>query len=250
MGDMQLTASATDRTLLVRWRRGNDYAARTALVERYLPFSRALARRHAQRGEPMDDLEQIAALALVRAIDRFDLDREVALSTFVTPTVMGELRRHFRDRVWAVHIPRSVHDLATRLGRASTELTAKLHRAPTVAELATEVDSSEELVVEALGALASRHAAPLPVDDEPGDTSPLADVEDGFDDVAVKLALGPALATLDARERQLVELRFVEDLSQSEIALRLGLSQMHVSRLLRRALTRLEDNLHREELGY
>jgi len=247
---MQLTATATDRTLLVRWRREHDEAARTALVERYLPFSRALARRHAQRGELMDDLEQIAALALVRAIDRYDLDREVALSTFVTPTVTGELRRHFRDRVWAVHVPRSVHDLATRLGRASTNLTTRLHRAPTVAELAAEVGASEELVVEALGALASRQSAPLPVEDEPGDTSPLAETDEGFDDVAVRLTLGPALDALDARERRLVELRFVEDLSQSEIAARLGLSQMHVSRLLRRALTRLEDRLHREELGY
>jgi RNA polymerase sigma-B factor len=247
---MQLTATATDRSLLVRWRRHQDVAARTALVERYLPFSRALARRHAQRGELMDDLEQIAALALMRAIDRYDLDREVALSTFVVPTVTGELRRHFRDRVWAVHIPRSVHELATRLGRASTVLTARLHRAPTVAELAAEVGSSEELVVEALGALASRHAAPLPMEDEPGDTSPLAVVDDGFDGVNARLALGPALEALDDRERLVVELRFVEDLSQSEIAARLGLSQMHVSRLLRRALMRLEHRLHRDEVAY
>jgi RNA polymerase sigma-B factor len=247
---MQLTATATDRALLVRWRRDHDVAARTALVERYLPFARALARRHAQRGEPVDDLEQIASLALVRAIDRYDLEREVALSTFVMPTVTGELRRHFRDRVWAVHVPRSVHDLGTRIGRVSTELTAGLHRAPTIAELAAEAGCSEELVVEALGALASRHAAPLPTGEEPGDASPLAATDEGFDGVADRLALGPALDALDSRGRRVVELRFVEDLSQSEIAARLGLSQMHVSRLLRRALTQLEDQLHRDEFAY
>ncbi len=249
MGHTQLTAS-TDRALLVRWRRDRDSAARTALVERYLPFARALARRHAHRGEMIEDLEQIAALALLRAIDRYDPDRGVALSTYVMPTVTGELRRHFRDRVWAVHVPRAVHDLATRLARASTDLTARLGRAPTVAELADEVSAGEELVIEALGAIASRHSAPLPTGDEAGEVSPLAEPDAGFEEVAVRLALGPALAALDARERRVVELRFVEDLSQSEIAARLGMSQMHVSRLLRRALTTLEERLHRDELAY
>jgi RNA polymerase sigma-B factor len=252
MGGMQQTSKATDRALLVRWRRDRDITARTALVERYLPFAQALARRYMQRGEQLDDLEQTAALALVRAIDRYDLERDVALTTFVMPTVIGELRRHFRDRVWAVHVPRSIHDLATRLGRASTELTTNLGRAPTVAELAVELDCSEEQVLEALGALASRHAAPLPMGDEPTDGRPsaLGDADPGFADVTVRLALGPALATLDERERRLIELRFVQDLSQSEIATRLGMSQMHVSRLLRRALMRLEDQLHRDELAY
>ncbi|MEA2284173.1 MAG: polymerase sigma-B factor [Solirubrobacteraceae bacterium] len=251
MGGTQLTSKATDRALLIRWRRDRDITARTTLVERYLPFAQSLARRYMQRGEQLDDLEQIAALALVRAIDRYDLERDVALTTFIMPTVIGELRRHFRDRVWAVHVPRSIHDLATRLGRSSTLLTTSLGRAPTVAELANELQSTEEQVLEALGALASRHAAPLPSGEEPGDgASPLAATDAGFDDVTVRLALGPALESLDDRERRLVELRFVDDLSQSEIASRLGMSQMHVSRLLRRALTRLEDHLHREELGY
>jgi RNA polymerase sigma-B factor len=252
MGGPQLTSTATDRALLVRWRRGDDITARTALVERYLPFAQALARRYMQRGEHLDDLEQIAALALVRAIDRYDLERDVALTTFVMPTVIGELRRHFRDRVWAVHVPRSVHDLATRLGRCSTDLTTRLGRAPTVGELAAELDRGEEQVLEALGALASRHAAPLPMGDEHGDgtVNPLAETDPGFADVTVRLALAPALAALDERERRLIELRFVYDLSQSEIASRLGMSQMHVSRLLRRALTRLEDQLHRDEMAY
>jgi RNA polymerase sigma-B factor len=240
------TGSTSDRALLVRWRRDGDRTARTALVERYLPFTRALARRYAQHGEPIDDLEQVAALALVRAIDRYDLEREVALTTFVTPTVVGELRRHFRDRVWAVHVPRSVHDLATRLGRVSSELTAKRGRTPTVAELASALDRSEEQVLEALGSLASRHATPLANGDEPEDghiSGPGAD-DPSYDGVADRLLLGPALASLDERERRLLELRFVDGLSQSEIAVRLGMSQMHVSRLLRRALTRLEDQLH------
>ncbi len=156
-----------------------------------------------QRGEQLDDLEQIAALALVRAID-------------------------------------------------PTELTTRLGRAPTVAELGIELGCGEEQVLEALGALASRHAAPLPMGDEPTDgrPTPLAESDPGFADVTVRLALGPALASLDVRERRLIELRFVQDLSQSEIATRLGMSQMHVSRLLRRALTRLEDQLQRDELAY
>jgi RNA polymerase sigma-B factor len=239
------TGTASDRALLVRWRRDRDITARTALVERYLPFSRALARRYGQHGEPIDDLEQVAALALVRAIDRYDLERDVALTTFVTPTVVGELRRHFRDRVWAVHVPRSVHDLATRIGRVSSELTARLGRAPTVGELATALDRSEEQVLEALGSLASRHASPLANGDEPedGHVGAPAVIDPSYDGVTDRLLLGPALASLDDRERRLLELRFVDGLSQSEIAVRLGMSQMHVSRLLRRALSHLEGQL-------
>ena len=254
MGGMQQTSKATDRALLIRWRRDSDITARTALVERYLPFAQALARRYMQRGEQLDDLEQTAALALVRAIDRYDLERDVALTTFVMPTVVGELRRHFRDRVWAVHVPRSVHDLATRLGRVSTELTTRLGRAPSVAELAARAGAAARSRCWRRWArwqavmrrrcrwatsppTAGRRRWPTPIPASPTST--------------VRLALGPALATLDDRERRLIELRFVHGpVAVARSRARLGMSQMHVSRLLRRALTRLEDQLHRDELAY
>ena len=237
----------SDRTLLVRWRRDGDRAARTELAERYLPFARALARRFAARGEPLDDLEQIAAIGLLKAIDRYDLEREVALTTYAMPTMMGEIRRHFRDRAWALHVPRGLQELGAQLVRLTDQLTASLGRAPTVAELAAATRRTEEEVLEAIGSLSARSASSLWTgsgDSEEHDRLDAIGVDDaGYEQAEARIALAPALEELDDRDRQVLELRFVEGLTQSQIAARIGISQMHVSRLLRRALDRLGDRI-------
>lgn len=244
-----MPASEQDRALLVAWIRNRDQRARERLARNYLPFARSIARRFAMHNEPIDDLEQIASIGLLKAIDRYDLERDVALTTYAMPTIVGELRRHFRDRVWAVHIPRGVQDLAVRVNRSTGELTTKLGRAPTVAEIAKELDRSEEDVVEAIGSLSSRHAQSLHAasDSEQDRIDTIGDVETGYHDVEDRLLLSPALAQLPERELTIVRLRFVEGLSQSQIAARVGISQMHVSRLLRRTLAQLEASITNEE---
>ena len=231
-------ASPPDRTLLVRWLRHGEESAREALAARYLPYARALARRFASHGEPLDDLEQVAAIGLLKAIDRYDLNRDAALTTYATPTIVGELRRHFRDRVWALHVPRGVQDLATQVTRKTDELTRKLGRSPTVAELAEATARSEEDIVEAIGSLASRHAQSLWAGGDADEYDRLEVIgadDEGYDQVEARIALEPALADLDERDRMILRLRFVDGLSQSQIAARVGISQMHVSRLLRRS---------------
>lgn len=216
---------------------------RNALVERHLPLARHLARRFRGRGVPDDDLEQVAAVALVHAVDRFEPERGLAFSTFATPTILGELKRYFRDRTWSVRVPRRIHDLHLQLERLVAERTqATGGRAPTVDELATELGVSSEEVLEAMeagGAYRSRSLSE-PVIDGSGQPRLLAD-DLGDDDPALavvenRAVLEPLLAELPARERLIVHLRFDEHLSQRQIAERLGISQMHVSRLLARTL--------------
>jgi RNA polymerase sigma-B factor len=239
-------ASPADRTLLIRWLRQNDVSAREALAARYLPYARALARRFATHGEPLDDLEQVAAIGLLKAIDRYDLERDAALTTYATPTIVGELRRHFRDRVWALHVPRGIQDLATQVTRKTEDLTRTQGRAPTVAELAEALGRSPEEVVEAIGSLASRHSQSLWSGGESEEYDRLemiGDDDEGYDHVDARLELEPALRDLDERDRLILHLRFVDGLSQSQIATRVGISQMHVSRLLRRSLDSLYEQL-------
>jgi RNA polymerase sigma-B factor len=225
--------------LLRRWHEVGDRAARAAVAERMLPLARALARRYANKGEPLDDLEQVACVGLLKAIDRFDVEREVRFSTFAVPTIAGELKRHFRDRAWMLRVPRDVQELTARLTRAREELTRTLGHAPTVDELAAAVQSSVEQVVEAIRAGGAYRAMSL---DEPqgAEGAPYVDAlggdDDGFERTEQRLLLQLGFAVLAPREREILRLRFFEGFTQREIAERMGISQMHVSRLIRRSV--------------
>jgi RNA polymerase sigma-B factor len=240
-----LTTDTDERQLLRRWRDNADERARSELVERTLPLARTLARRYANKGEALDDLEQVAALGLVKAIDRFDLDREVRFTTFAVPTIAGEIKRHFRDRGWMVRVPRDVQELSARLAIVRERLTRELGRSPTVQELARAAEAGIEQVLEALGAADAYRALSL---DEPlGEGLEAMDSiggpDAGFERVEQRHMLRSGLEHLPAREREILHLRFYEGLTQREIAGRVGVSQMHVSRLIRRSIESLRERL-------
>jgi RNA polymerase sigma-B factor len=237
--------SAEDRRLLERYHRAGDAGAREQVVQRFLPLARQLARRYAGAGEPLEDLVQVASLGLVKAVDRFDPSREVAFSSFAVPTILGELKRHFRDKGWSVRVPRDLQELALRLDRTQEELSRELGRSPTPAEVAERLDVSEEDVLEAREAAHAYRAVsldrPRTEDDDAGPA--VADAMGG-DDPGFRRAEDAAtvdqlLRVLAPREREVLRLRFSEDLTQQEIGDRIGVSQMHVSRLIRQAIARL-----------
>jgi RNA polymerase sigma-B factor len=245
----------SDGELFARVRAG-DVRARERLAERYLPLAHRLARRYQRSEEPLEDLVQVASLGLLKAIDRFDAGRDVAFLSFAAPTILGELKRHFRDRTWSVRPPRDLQELALRVDRAVAELSLGKHRAPTVAELAEALDCTEEQVLEALRAAGAYRAGSLDAPppgradtDVPGES--LADVlgeeEVGFERAEERATLAPLLAHVSTRERLVLRLRFGEDLTQAEIAERIGVSQMQVSRLIRQALIRLRAGLIERE---
>lgn len=233
------------RALLRRWHEDGDRAAREEVAELLLPLARSLARRYAGKGEPLEDLEQVASLGLLKAIDRFDVTRDVRFATFAVPTIAGELKRHFRDRVWTVRVPRGLHDRMAEVEKAISELTVQLQRSPSVGEIAERLEVDPTDVLEVLEANHNRRPLSLdrPVGGEDSEESPAAewvgDEDSGYELVEDKLALEGALPHLDERERLVLQLRFVEDLTQSQIAERIGHSQMHVSRILRRTLERI-----------
>jgi RNA polymerase sigma-B factor len=235
-----------DRRLLERARAG-DPAARDALVERFLPLARQLARRYQRGGEALDDLNQVASLGLLKAIDRYDPSRETAFSSFAVPTILGELKRHFRDKGWSVRVPRDLQELAVKLEPMSEALLHELGRAPTLAEIAQRLDVSEEQVLEAREAAGAYRAISLdrPRDDEDEAADPLGvavGVEDhGFDVAEDAATVQRLMRVLSDREREVLRLRFEEDLTQAEIGDRVGVSQMHVSRLIRQAIARLRE---------
>jgi RNA polymerase sigma-B factor len=237
---------ATERALLERWIRMRDAAAREELVARLLPLARSLARRFANKGEPLDDLEQVASVGLLKAIDRFDLDRNVRFTTFAVPTISGELKRHFRDRVWMIHVPRDVQELTTRLARTREGLTHELQRSPTVAELALAARATQEDVLEAIGARDAYRALSFdePAADGAWPLDTLGCDDANFERAEQQLLLRGGFDGLAPREREILRLRFYEGLTQREIAERIGISQMHVSRLIRRSIevlrTRIE----------
>jgi RNA polymerase sigma-B factor len=244
------SVSEIDRRALLRaYREQGDLAARERLIEDMIPLARSLARRYAGRGEQIDDLEQVASVGLIKAIDRFDLGRDVELMTYVFPTVVGELKRHFRDRAWSVTVPRRLKELHYRLSRLLEELTANLGRSPTIPELAAAAGVQEEEVVEALEvgrAYASRSLTSSLDPDDAGEgelIDLLEDEERGYEDAENRQLLASGLRTLDERERRILQLRFVDGLTQSQIAAEVGLSQMHVSRLIGRALEKLSEEL-------
>jgi RNA polymerase sigma-B factor len=243
-----LAGGKSDRELLVAYREGGDLDARELLIERHLPLVRSLAVRYANRGEPLDDLVQVGSIGLIKAIDRFDLDRGVELTTYATPTVIGEIKRHFRDKGWSVRVPRGLQELSLRLSQLVDELTVQLERSPTIAELAKAAGVDEEEVLEALESGQAYTAASLSVTSEGTESDPdpletIGSLEHEYLVSEDRAVLEPGLAALDDRERRIIHLRFWLGLTQSQIAQRLGISQMHVSRLIRRSLEKLRDEV-------
>jgi RNA polymerase sigma-B factor len=225
---------------------------RDALVEMHLPLVEYLARRFRNRGEPLDDLVQVATIGLIKSVDRFDLERGVEFSTYATPTIVGEIKRHFRDKGWAIRVPRRLQELKLSLTKATSELSQKLGRSPTVAELAGHLDMSEEEVLEGLESANAYSAVSLDAPDGGDDDSPaVADtlgVEDeSLEGVEYRESLKPLLDQLPPREKRILLLRFFGNMTQSQIADDLGISQMHVSRLLARTLTQLRAGLLADE---
>jgi RNA polymerase sigma-B factor len=235
-----------DRELLRRYHEQGDTAARERLIARHLPLVRSLARRYAGRGEPLDDVEQVGAIGLIKAIDRFDLEREVSLATYATPTVVGEIKRHFRDRGWAIRVPRSLQELNARIGAAIDDLTAREGRSPSVAELAEALSTAPEEVLEALEVGSAYSTLSLDVGGSDDESDPLETIgsdDRGYDRSEDRVALEPALSVLPAREREILRMRFEDGLAQTQIADRVGLSQMHVSRLIRKSLATMREEL-------
>ena len=242
-----VSRSAEDRRLLIRYHRHGDQAAREELVQRLLPLARRMARRYRRSDEPLDDLIQVATLGLIKAIDRFDPARETAFSSYAVPTMLGELKRYFRDNGWAVHVPRGMQERVMEVKGAMEELGSKLGRSPSPRELAEALSLQLEEVLEALEAATAYAAvsldAPRPGDDGERETyaESMGDRDGHYELVEDAATVLPALGVLPERERLIVHLRFAEDLTQSEIAERIGVSQMHVSRLIRQAIARLGD---------
>jgi len=242
-----------DLRLLERYHREDDKAARDALVERFLPLARQLARRYERQDEPLDDLLQVASMGLVKAIDRFDPSRGTAFSSFAVPTILGELKRYFRDVGWAVHVPRGMQERALEVNRAVSELSRTLSRSPTPAEIAEFTELALEEVLEAMEAATAYDSVSLEAPRSNGDGNGDGDAGEvvdrlGGEDPGYELAeysatIAPQLRALPERDRLVLQLRFVEDLTQSEIAERIGVSQMHVSRLIRKALEQVRTGI-------
>lgn len=218
---------------------------RDQLIEAHLGLAEFLARRFNNRGEPLDDLVQVASMGLVKAVDRFEVDRNIEFSTYATHTIVGELKRHFRDKGWAVRAPRRMQELYLRLTKVTATLSQELGRSPTIEELAAETESSAEAVLEALEAGQAYRSSSLDAPASSGDNEvDTMGAHMGEDDPNLlsaeqRATLSPLMAKLSEREQQILHMRFFEGLTQSEIASRLDISQMHVSRLLARSLAQL-----------
>jgi RNA polymerase sigma-B factor len=244
-----------DRELLRRYHKRGDLEARERLIEQYLPLVRSLARRYSYRGEQLEDLVQVGCIGLIKAIDRFDIDRGVELTTYATPNIIGEIKRHFRDKGWSVRVPRGLQELNVRLSHLVEELTVQLERSPTIAELAKAASVEEEEVLEALESGQAYATLSLSTPgggggDDGSDLDPLeslGELEHEYEVSEDRAVLAPGLRALDDRERRILHLRFFEGLTQSQIAQQVGISQMHVSRLIRRALEKIRDEIAAEQ---
>jgi RNA polymerase sigma-B factor len=238
-----------ENELLRAYHERGDLAARDKLVEANLPLARAIARRYAGRGEQLDDLVQVASIGLIKAIDRFDLERGVFFRTYAVPTIVGEIKRHFRDRAWAVHVPRRLKELNQQLSSLIRDMSAQLERSPTIAELAEAAGIEEEEVLEAIESgrayTAESLSAPADEGSELDRMQTLGAVEQAFERTDDQHLLTTGLEALGARERRIIQLRFYDGLTQTQIANELGISQMHVSRLIRRALETMREELER-----
>ena len=244
----------TTRSLLRRYHEEGDLQAREQLIEQYMSLVRSLARRYSYRGEQLDDLVQIGSIGLIKAIDRFDLDRGVELTTYATPNIIGEIKRHFRDRGWAVRVPRGLQELNVQLSKLVEQLTVQLSRSPTIPELAKAAGVEEEAVLEALESGRAYTSLSLSTGggtedgEELDPLESLGEIEHEYEVSEDRAVLAPGFKVLDERERTILHLRFFEGLTQSQIAQQVGISQMHVSRLIRRALEKIRDEIAADEL--
>jgi RNA polymerase sigma-B factor len=224
---------------------------RNQLVRMHIPLVEHLARRFRNRGEPLDDLTQVATIGLIKSVDRFDPERGVEFSTYATPTIVGEIKRHFRDKGWAVRVPRRLQELRLSLTTATSELSQRHGRSPTVHELAEHLGISEEEVLEGLESANAYSTLSLDVPDTDDESPAVADTlgaeDDALEGVEYRESLKPLLAQLPQREQRILVLRFFRNMTQSQIAAEVGISQMHVSRLLARTLAQLREKLLIEE---
>jgi RNA polymerase sigma-B factor len=243
---------ARARELFAELAAGAGPEVRDELVRMHLPLVEYLARRFRNRGEPLEDLVQVATIGLIKSIDRFDLERGVEFSTYATPTIVGEIKRHFRDKGWAIRVPRRLQELKLTLTKATGELSQTLGRSPTVAELATHLSLSDEEILEGLESANAYSAISLDATDSGDDDSPavadsLGMVDEALEGVEYRESLKPLLDKLPPREKKILVLRFFGNMTQSQIAAELGISQMHVSRLLARTLAQLREGLLTDE---
>jgi RNA polymerase sigma-B factor len=240
-----LTQKREEQILFVRYQRQGDTRARTELVERFLPLARRLARRYEQASEPLDDLVQVASLALVKAIDRFDAGRGDAFSSYAVPTILGELKRHFRDAGWALHVPRGMQERVLDVNNTIEGLSRELGRSPTARELSAEMNVPVERVLEAMeaGAAYNTTSYDMPRRSDGEEAGSIAEMlgqpDERFELVEESVTIQRGLTALPQREREIMFLRFAQGLTQAEIAERIGISQMHVSRLIRRSIDRV-----------
>lgn len=237
---------AAEHELLERYFDTRDESARDELVRRFLPFARSLAFRYSGGGEPSDDLIQVASVGLMSALERYEPARGVPFAAFAGPTILGELRRHFRDRVWTMRVPRGLQERIRDVEEAIAELSNELEHTPTVTELAAHLSLREDEVLEAFAASDARRTVsldrpPLAAEDEPAISERLGGEDPGFELIEDRSALQAGIVELSELEREVLRLRFVEDLTQSRIAEQVGYSQMHVSRIIRRAVGRLRE---------
>jgi RNA polymerase sigma-B factor len=239
-----------EHDLLRRYHVDGDPAAKDQLAQEMLPLARALAGRYSGRGEPLDDLVQVACIGIMKAIEGFDLDRDVRFSSYATPTVLGEIKRHFRDRTWAMRVPRGMQELQLKIAKERDKLTSQNGRSPTVQELADAVEVPFEEVLQTLQSVGARRTRSL---DEPTGEDrdmTLADAI-GADDpemqrTEMRVLLDGAMEVLSSRDREVLRLRFAEDLTQTEISTRIGVSQMQISRIIRQSLVRMRMDIERE----
>jgi RNA polymerase sigma-B factor len=241
-----------DKILLRRYHEEGDLQAREQLIEQYMSLVRSLARRYSYRGEQLEDLVQIGAIGLIKAIDRFDIGRGVELTTYATPNIIGEIKRHFRDKGWAVRVPRGLQELNVQLSKLMEQLTVQLSRSPTIPELAKAAGVEEEEVLEALESGRAYTSLSLSAgggggDDDLDPLESLGTEEHQYEVSEDRAVLAPGFKALDERERMILQLRFFEGLTQSQIAQQVGISQMHVSRLIRRSLEKIRETISEDE---
>jgi RNA polymerase sigma-B factor len=245
VGGLQDPRVSEERALFVRLRTDGDARDRDLLIERFLPLAPSLARRYRRSGEPLDDLLQVAALGLIKAIDGFDPDRRIPFSSYAVPTILGEIKRYFRDRTWAVRVPRHLQELSLRVDRAVGELAEGLRRQPSVGEIAAAVGVSEEDVMDALQARGGYRAHSFDAPDGGADeeSTTLGDRigvdEHGFGRAEERATFAALLGIVTARESEVLRMRFEQDMTQAQIGAIIGVSQMHVSRIIRQALERI-----------
>lgn len=236
------------RELFRRYKEEGDEEAREQLIESHLNLVRFLASKFKNRGEPLEDLVQVGSLGLIKAIDRFDPDRGLEFTTFATPTIMGEIKRHFRDKGWSVRVPRRLQELSARVNQVTDDLTSELNRTPTVEEIAERLDTSVDEVLEAMESSSAYSSVPLEGgttedEDAPGIIDRFATEDADLISSDDRIVIEETLASFSPREQDAIRMRFVEGLTQVEIAEKLGISQVQVSRLLRRALKRVQERL-------